>query len=142
MCQQRIWDHFAAAVQSINGTPEINRVPERDGGGDESKPARTVLLGFDRTIAQAAEAVEADSADQGVARLALVQLRRGLASKARQLDPVEHEKRALEPPDFAQGQRQPGSGGGGRGGAWGGARRGPPRCAPKSRSAGHCSRGR
>jgi hypothetical protein len=58
-------------------------------------------------IAQAAEAVEADGADQGVARLAFIQLCRGLAPQARQLEPVEHEQRALDPSDFAQGQRQP-----------------------------------
>ena len=104
--QQRIRDHFVGAVQGINGTAEIDGIPERDGGGDESEPARTVLLGLDRAIAQAAEAVEADSADQGVARFALVQLRRGLAPQARQLDPVQYEQRALDPSDFAQGQRQ------------------------------------
>src|SRR5690348_17811890 len=106
MGEQRVRDYFAAASQGINGTAEIDGIPERDGGGDESEPARTVLLGLDRTIAQAAEAVEADGADQGVACLALIQLRRGLTPQARPLDPVQHEQRTLDPSDFAQGQCQ------------------------------------
>jgi len=60
--KQRFRDHFAAATQVIERTVEIYGVPERDSGGDEGKPARTVLLRLDRTIAQPAEAVETDSA--------------------------------------------------------------------------------
>jgi hypothetical protein len=37
----------------------------RDGGGDESEPARTVLLGLDRAIAQAAEAVDHQKVNNG-----------------------------------------------------------------------------
>ena len=60
--KQRFRDHFAAATQVIESTVEIYAVPERDSGGDEGKPARTVLLRLDRAIAQPAEAVETDSA--------------------------------------------------------------------------------
>ena len=70
MGEQRIRDHFAAAAQGINGTAEIDGVPERDGGGDESQPAHTVLLGLDRAIAQAAEAVEADGTGKCIVCLA------------------------------------------------------------------------
>jgi hypothetical protein len=44
-------DYLAAAAQVIERTVEVYGVPERDGGGDEGKPARTVLLRLDRTIA-------------------------------------------------------------------------------------------
>jgi hypothetical protein len=71
----RFGDHFDAATQVIERTVEIYGVPERDSGGDEGKPART-LLRLDRTIAQPAETVEADSAGEGVARFALVELRK------------------------------------------------------------------
>jgi len=43
------------------------------------------------TIAQAAEAVKADGASKGVARLALVELRCCLPAESRQLQPVEYE---------------------------------------------------
>jgi hypothetical protein len=76
MTGSRFGDHFAAATQVIERTVEIYGVPERDSGGDEGKPARTVLLRLDRTIAQPAETVEADSAGEGVARFALVELRK------------------------------------------------------------------
>jgi hypothetical protein len=48
--------------RSSERTVETYGVPERDRGGDEGKPARTVLLRLDRAIAQPAEAVEIDSA--------------------------------------------------------------------------------
>jgi len=103
---QRFRDHFAAATQVIERTVEIYGVPERDSGGDEGKPARTVLLRLDRTIAQPAEAVETDSAGEGVARFALVEFHGRLPPQSWQLEPVEHEQRALDPSDFAKGQRQ------------------------------------
>jgi hypothetical protein len=49
--EQRFRDHFAAATQVIERTVEVYGVPERDGGGGEGKPARTVLQRLDRTIA-------------------------------------------------------------------------------------------
>jgi hypothetical protein len=64
------------------------------------------LLCLDRTIAQPAEAVETDSAGEGVARFALVEFHGRLPPQSWQLEPVEHEQRALDPSDFAKGQRQ------------------------------------
>ena len=58
------------------------------------------------TIAQPAEAVEAHSAGEGVARFALIELHSRLPPQSRQLETVEHEQRALDPSDFAQSQRQ------------------------------------
>jgi len=87
--KQRFRDHFAAATQVIERTVEIYGVPERDSGGDEGKPARTVLLRLDRTIAQPAEAVETDSAGEGVARFALVEFHGRLPPQSWQLEPVE-----------------------------------------------------
>lgn len=82
--EQRFRDHFAATTQVIECTVEIQGVPERDSGGDEGKPACTVLLRLDRTIAQLAEAVEAAGAGEGVARFALVERR----PRRRPADPV------------------------------------------------------
>src|SRR5205085_7688110 len=97
----------------INGASTVNALVgemvwmrRSDSGGDEGKPARTVLLRLDRTIAQPAEAVETDSAGEGVARFALVEFHGRLPPQSWQLEPVEHEQRALDPSDFAKGQRQ------------------------------------
>jgi hypothetical protein len=67
--------------------------------------ARYCCLG--RAIAQSAEAVKADGEGEGVARLAFVELHGRLPAESRQLEPVECKQRALDPTDFAQGERQP-----------------------------------
>jgi len=59
------------------------------------------------SAAQSAEAVKADGAGEGIARFALVELDGRLSPESRKLEPVEHEQRALDPTDFAQGQSQP-----------------------------------
>ena len=106
VAEQHVRDYFAAAAQVVERPAKIYGVPKRDRGGDEGKPARTVLPRLDRPIAQSAEAVKADGAGEGVARFALVELDGRLPPEPRQLEPVEHEQRALDPADFAQGQRQ------------------------------------
>ena len=50
--------------------------------------------------------MKADSAGKSVARLALVELDGHLPAECRELEPVEHEQRALDPTDFVQRQRQ------------------------------------
>ena len=62
-----------------------------------------MAYGIAVTVAQPAEAVEADRADERVAGLALVEFRRGLPA---QLRPVEREQRAFDAADLAQSQRQ------------------------------------
>jgi hypothetical protein len=62
---------------------------------------------FGRAIAQSAKAVKADSAAEGVARLAFVELDGRLPAEPRQLEPVEYKQRALDPTDFAQGECKP-----------------------------------
>jgi len=104
--KQGIRDDLSAKVQVIAGTPEIDGVPKGDGGGDDGKPARAVLLCLDRAISQPAEAMKADGASEGIPGLAFVELRGRLPPKCRQLEPVEHEQCALDPTDFAQGPRQ------------------------------------
>ena len=104
--KQRVRDDFAAATQVVERTAEIYGVPERDGGGDEREPTCTILLRLGGTIAKPAEAMEADGAGEGVARFALVELHGRLPPESGQLEPVEDEQRALDPTDFAQGQRQ------------------------------------
>ena len=105
--EQRVRDDFPAAAEVVEGTAEIHGVPEGDSGGDDREPARTILLRFGCTIAQPTEAMKADSAGKRVARLALVELDRHLPAECGELEPVEHEQSALDPTDFAQGERQP-----------------------------------
>lgn len=83
--EQRIRDRLAAAAQGLNGPPEIDGVPERDGGGDEGETADAVLLELGAAVAQPAEAVEANGAGERVVDLTLVQLRRRLPAQLRSL---------------------------------------------------------
>src|SRR5215469_2781368 len=105
--KQHVGNDFAACAQVVERTAKIHGVPECNGGGDEREPARTILLRLGCTIAQSAEAMEANRAGEGVARLALVELRSRLPPEPRPLEPVEHKQGAFDPPDFAQSQRQP-----------------------------------
>jgi hypothetical protein len=104
--EQGIRDDLAAKMQVIAGTPDIDGVPKGDGGGDDGKPVRAVLLRLNRAISQPAEAMKADGTSEGIPGLAFVELHGRLPPEGRQLEPVEHEQCPLDPTDFAQGQRQ------------------------------------
>ena len=81
--EQRCLKNFAAATQVIERTVEIYGVPERDSGSNEGNPARTVLLRLECTIAQSAEAVEADSTGEGIAPSPLLGSSQNLPERAR-----------------------------------------------------------
>ena len=104
--EQGIRDDLAAKVQVIAGMPDIDGVPKGDGGGDDGKPVRAVLLRLNRAISQPAEAMKADGTSEGIPGHAFVELHGRLPPEGRQLEPVEHEQCPLDPTDFAQGQRQ------------------------------------
>src|SRR3546814_7850543 len=63
-------------------------------------------LVFDPWVAQLADVVEERCAGERVAGLALVESGLGAAAQVEIAQPVEHEDRALDPPNLAQGQRQ------------------------------------
>ena len=73
----------AVPAQRIQGTAEIDGVPQHDGRGDQCEPAGAMLLGLGAAITHAAEAVEAHGPGQCVARFALVQLRSGTPAQLR-----------------------------------------------------------
>lgn len=76
---------FTAATQAVERTAEIHGVPKGNGGSDEREPACAILLRLGCTIAQPAEAMKANGASKGVARLPLVELCGCLPAEARQL---------------------------------------------------------
>jgi len=84
--KQRVRDNFAAAAQLIERPAEIHGVPERDRGGDEREPARTILLRLGCAITQSAEAMKANGAGEGVARFALVEFHGRLPPQSWQQD--------------------------------------------------------
>ena len=66
-----------------------------------------MLLAFEGSVAQSAEAMEAHGSSEGITGLALVQLCGRLPTQRRIVQPVEGEEGAFDPPDFAQRQREP-----------------------------------
>ena len=58
-------------------------------------------------VAQLAELVEEERASERVAGFSLVETSLGAPAQVEIAQPVEHEDRAFDPPDLAQGQRQP-----------------------------------
>src|SRR3546814_18603517 len=61
---------------------------------------------FDPPVALLAELVEEECAVGRVAGIARVESGLGAAAQVEIAQPVEHEDRALDPPNLAQGQRQ------------------------------------
>ena len=53
--EQRVRRRLAAAAQSVDGSAEVHRVPQRDGGGDEGEAAGAVLLQLGGAVAQPPE---------------------------------------------------------------------------------------
>ena len=73
--KQSVRHGFATATHSVERAAEIDGVPQRDRGRDQGEPTRAVLLCLDGTVAQSAEAMEADGTGQRVSGLALVEFR-------------------------------------------------------------------
>jgi hypothetical protein len=105
--EQRIWYGLATASQCVEGTAEIDGVPEHDGGSDERQATGAVLLQFGGTISQTTEAVEAHRPRQRVAAFALVEFRRRLPPERGLFQPVQGIEGAFDAADLAQRECQP-----------------------------------
>lgn len=66
MGQQGVRNHLASCAQRVERAAEIDGVPQRDRGRDQSEPTRTMLLRFDGPVTQLTEAVEADGPCEGI----------------------------------------------------------------------------
>ena len=85
VCEQRVRHDVAAETDGIERAAEVDRVPQDDRRRDQGEAARAVSLGLGGAIVKPSEAVEADSAHQGIMALALVELCRGLPLERRLL---------------------------------------------------------
>lgn len=79
--QKSVRDHLATTVERVERAAETDRVPQRDGGGDERQAACPVLLCVEGAVAEAAETVKVDGAGKRITGLSLVQGRRRLPSE-------------------------------------------------------------
>jgi hypothetical protein len=87
--EQFIWHHVATVANNVDGTPEIDCVPQHDGRRYQGQAAGPVLLGLGGAVVQAPEAVEAYGSGQRIVALTLVEFGRCLPTKLRLLKPNE-----------------------------------------------------
>src|SRR3546814_2272579 len=81
---------------------EIAGVPQDDGGDEQIEAGGAIGLVFEPPVAQLAELVEEECAGERVAGLALVESGLGAAAQVEIAQPVEHEDRALDPPNRSE----------------------------------------
>src|SRR3712207_512039 len=106
MGEQRAGDDLPPTAQDLQRAGEVDGVPQSDGGRDQGKAARPVLLQFGRAVAQPPEAMEADRTRERVARFALIELRCRLTAEPGRLQPGQGVQRALDASDLPQRQGQ------------------------------------
>ena len=94
---------LATGAQFLHGAPEIDGVPEDDGGDGEIEAGRAVTLVFKGSVADFAEPVKEYRSGKGVPRLALVEAGVRPPPQGGVADPVEGEQRALQTANFPDG---------------------------------------
>ena len=93
---------LAPPSQVVCGFVHVQGVPVHDRGDDQVQGHDALLLSVVRPVSDAALGMGEHRARQCVACLALVQTRLALHAQLRIFDPVQHEQRALDAPDFAE----------------------------------------
>ena len=93
-------------TQCVDGQLQIHGVPQHNGRRDEVQAAGAVALLLEATVPNFPQPVEEHCPGQGVVRLALVQSDLHALAQFHALQPVQDEQRALNSPEFAQGDSQ------------------------------------
>ena len=106
MGEQFVRHQVPTATNSVEGTAEIDGVPQHDGRCHQGKAAGPVLLGLGSAVVQAPEAVEAYGTGQCIVALALVEFGRCLPPKLRLFKPVQGVKCSFDAPDLPQREGQ------------------------------------
>ena len=104
--QQAIIDWFAGLAQRLCCPVEIDGVPQNDSGGHQIESAGSITLLLESAVADFAKPVEEHGPGQRVPRLTLVQPGMDSTTQLDILQPVQDKQRALDPPQFAQRNRQ------------------------------------
>ena len=104
--QQRIIHGLCMTPQRIDGPLQIHGVPQHNGRRDEVQAAGAVALLLEAAVPDFSEPVEEHRPGQRIARLALVQSDLHAPAQLHALQPVKDKQRALDAPEFAQGDGQ------------------------------------
>ena len=89
-------------TQGGDGAFQVDGVPEDDGSDDQIETARPIALVFEAAVAQVALPVEEDRAGKSVPGFAFIEANLDTSAQLRVFHPLQHEKRALDAPDFAK----------------------------------------
>ena len=98
---------LAPPSQVICGFVHVQGVPVRDRGDDQVQGHDAFLLSVVRPVSDAALGMGEHRARQCVACLALVETRLAFHAQLPIFDPVQHEQRSLDAPDFAEREVEP-----------------------------------
>ncbi len=101
MGQEIIRQVRATGAELFNGSAEINRVPEDDGGDRQVEPRGAVALILKGSVPEFAMAMEEQSSSQSVTSLALVETCIGAPAQGRVRDPVQRKQRSFQTTDLA-----------------------------------------
>ena len=104
MAEPRVWRRLSDRAQMRDGVGDIGGVPEHDRGDDEVETGGAKLLRLGAAVGDPALLEGADDLREGVTLLAFVKAGVAAPTQFRAFEPVEHEQRALDPPQLLQRQ--------------------------------------
>ena len=104
--EQARFRQTALPSQVVGGFVHVRGVPVHDRSDDQVQGHDALLLSVVRPISDAALGMGEHRARQCVACRALVETRLALHAQLRIFDPVQHEQRAPDAPDFAAAMRE------------------------------------
>ena len=102
--EQRVRHGLAPGAQVLDSVGEAGRVPVDDGRDHQVQPRGPELLRILAAVGDAPLLERADDLGQCVALLAFVQAGVAALSELRRLQPVQHEKGALDTAELLDGQ--------------------------------------
>ena len=90
--QQRLVDRSPGPGHRVEGSTEIDRVPQHDRGGEERHSRRPVLLAFPASVPKTPEAMEANRAGECIPALAFVEFDSRISAQLRVFEPIKGEQ--------------------------------------------------
>src|ERR1035438_2144425 len=89
-------------TQRGDGAFEVDGVPKDDGSDNEIETTRPVALVLETAVTQVALPVEEHGAGKSVPGFAFIESNLDTSAQLRVFHPLQHEKRALDAPDFTK----------------------------------------
>jgi hypothetical protein len=104
--QEMIGDVMTLPPQCLHRVFDVDGILEDDSGDDEVQPVGPVILVLECSIPDLPETVQEHGPLEGITGFADIETAEIPPPQVRVLDPVQSKERALQAPDFPQGNRQ------------------------------------